>query len=126
MNWLGKWPNFFIVGARKAGTTSLYNHLKEIPGIYMSPIKEPKYFSQSRIPPSSNPIPIRDKEKYLSLFDKVKDEKIVGEASATYLIDSDITAEQIHQVSPQAHILISLRDPADLIFSDYLRLKQNY
>jgi hypothetical protein len=38
-------PNFFIVGARKCGTTSLYFYLKKIPGVYMSPVKEPFYFA---------------------------------------------------------------------------------
>jgi len=42
-----RWPNFFIVGAPKAGTTSLYEYLKDIPGIYMSPVKEPKFFSSN-------------------------------------------------------------------------------
>jgi hypothetical protein len=39
------WPNFFIVGAQKAGTTSLYFYLKKIPGVYMSPVKEVFYFT---------------------------------------------------------------------------------
>jgi len=116
---LGEWPNFFIVGASKSGTTSLYNFLKEIPGIYMSPVKEPNYFSESSVPANFIRKPIRDKERYLSLFDKVKDEKIVGEASPSYLTDSE-AYELIHQVSPQARILISLRDPVDRIFSHYL------
>ena len=34
-------PNFFIVGAGKAGTTSLYEYLRQHPQIYMSPVKEP-------------------------------------------------------------------------------------
>ena len=38
-------PNFFIVGAPKAGTTSLYHYLDQHPDIYMSPIKEPCFFS---------------------------------------------------------------------------------
>ena len=113
------WPNFFIVGAPKAGTSSLYNHLKEIPGIYMSPVKEPNYFSRSNIPDNSIYRPIRDKEEYLNLFEKVKDEKIVGEASPHYLTDV-YACELIHQVSPQARILISLRDPVDRAFSQYL------
>ena len=62
------WPNFFIVGAPKAGTSSLYAYLKDIPGIYMSPIKEPNYFSAATIPATSSFGPIRDKKKYLSLF----------------------------------------------------------
>jgi hypothetical protein len=38
-------PNFFIAGAPKAGTTSLYHYLGQHPEIYMSPIKEPNYFA---------------------------------------------------------------------------------
>ena len=38
-------PNFFIVGAAKAGTTSLYNYLVNHPEVYLSPIKEPNYFN---------------------------------------------------------------------------------
>jgi len=118
------WPNFFIVGASKAGTSSLYNYLKEISGIYMSPIKEPNYFSESSVP-ANHPFlrPIRDKEEYLNLFEKVKDEKIIGEATPRYLTD-DHAYELIHQISPQAHILISLRDPVDRIFSQYLMIAQ--
>ena len=38
-------PNFFIVGAPKAGSTSLYYYLDQHPQIYMSPIKEPCFFA---------------------------------------------------------------------------------
>jgi Sulfotransferase family len=38
-------PNFFIVGAPKAGTTALYAFLDQHPLVYMSPLKEPNYFS---------------------------------------------------------------------------------
>ena len=38
-------PNFFIVGAGKAGTTSLYHYLGQHPQIYMSRVKEPSYFA---------------------------------------------------------------------------------
>ena len=43
-------PNFFIAGAPKAGTTSLYHYLDQHPEIYMSPIKEPCYFSSELRP----------------------------------------------------------------------------
>jgi len=80
------WPNLFIVGAQKAGTTSLYEYLKEIPGVFMSPIKEPHFFSHASI---KNPwqTPINNEKDYLNLFKNVKDEKIIGEASPTYLSD---------------------------------------
>ena len=114
-----KWPNLFIVGAPKAGTSSLYEYLKKIPGIYMSPIKEPHYFDIQTIPTNHKLNPIRDKKKYLSLFKKVKDEKIVGEASPGYLSDPQ-APKLIHQVSPNARIIISLRNPVQRAFSEYL------
>ena len=42
-----KLPNFFIVGAAKSGTTSLYHHLSQHPDVFMSPVKEPGYFSRN-------------------------------------------------------------------------------
>ncbi len=118
-----KWPNFFIVGAAKAGTTSLHAYLNDIPGIYMSSTKEPKYFTVSdnfhyNIPP------IRDKKKYLNLFAKAKEEKIIGEASPQYLRDPQ-TPKFIHQIVPQAKILISLRDPVERLYSSYLMRIRN-
>ena len=115
------WPNFYIVGAPKAGTTSMYEYLKNVPGIYMSAIKEPNYFSINTVP-DNHPVlkPIRDKMKYLSLFDDVTNEKIIGEASPDYLPDPD-APHLIHQVAPHAHIVIILRDPVERAFSDYLR-----
>jgi len=44
-----KLPNFFIVGAAKSGTTSLYHHLCQHPDIFMSPAKEPGYFSREKV-----------------------------------------------------------------------------
>ena len=38
-------PTFFIVGAAKSGTTSLYHYLNQHPAIFMSPIKEPGFFA---------------------------------------------------------------------------------
>ncbi len=113
-----KWPNFFIVGTAKAGTSSLYAYLNDIPGIYMSPIKEPKYFMVSDFFHYNEP-PIRDKKKYLNLFAKAKEEKIIGEASPQYLKDPQ-TPKLIHQIVPQAKILISLRDPVERLYSSYL------
>jgi len=120
---MDRWPNFFIVGATKSGTSSLYSYLNEISEIFMSPIKEPNYFSVITIRQNSGLKPIRDKKKYLALFKKVKNEKILGEASPTYLGDPE-AANLIHQVSPSAKILISLRDPVDRIFSHYLMLRR--
>jgi len=114
------WPNFFIVGAPKAGTSSLYEYLRKIPGIYMSPNKEPNYFSINTVPANrSYNKPIRDKKKYLNLFANAKNAKIIGEASPSYLRSEEVP-KLIHEVSQEARILISLRDPVERIYSGYL------
>ena len=112
------WPNFFIVGAPKAGTTSLYEYLKNIPGIYMSPNKEPNYFSIKAMPDIKPFTPIRNKEKYLDLFKNATNEVILGEASALYLTDPEAST-LIRKACPTARILISLRDPVERLFSHY-------
>lgn len=113
------WPNLFIVGPPKTGTTSLYNYLDSVPGIFMSKTKEPHYFAQSKLSKRKYFEQISDKKKYLALFDKVKNEKIIGEASTSYFADP-IAPELIHKVSPEAYIIISLRDPIERIYSNYL------
>jgi len=112
------WPNFFIVGAPRSGTT-LNNYLKVIPGIYMSTKKEPNYFCKMTIPDDDFSKPIRKKEKYLGLFSEVKDETIRGEASVLYLSDPE-APKLIHRIAPNSRILISLRDPVARTYTAYL------
>lgn len=141
-------PNFFVVGAAKAGTTSLYHYLREHPQIYMSPIKEPCYFA-SEVRPGSFDAAYRDearrsveatreylsgpmdqprfggivseREDYLKLFRNVTCEKAIGEASVCYLW-SPTAPLNIAARIPDARIIIILRDPADRAFSQYLDL----
>ncbi len=119
-----KWPNLFIVGAPKAGTSSLYAYLSNIPGIFMPKIKEPNYFSVNTIPNNSRVRPIRDKSKYIKLFKKVKNEKIIGDASPSYLSDP-AAPKLIHEIVPDARIIISLRDPVERTLSYYLMHLRN-
>ena len=112
-----KWPNLFIVGASKSATGTLYVHLSKVPGICMSTIKEPNYFSV-KIHPGDGELVIRDKKQYLSLFNIDKDDKIIGEASPEYLGDSE-APNLIYQVSPNAKIIIILRDPVERAYSHY-------
>lgn len=111
-------PNFFIVGAPRAGTTSLYEYLNEIPSVYMSPVKEPQYFSPNYCETDGLKT-IKEKSEYLKLFSNVKDEKAVGEASTCYLWDPE-TPKRIHETVPEARIIILIRDPIKRAFSHYL------
>ena len=118
-----KWPNFFVVGAPKAGTTSLYSYLKKTKGVYMSPVKEPHYFSPV-IADFANMEKIREKNDYLVLFKDAKDEKAIGECSAGYLRDPK-TPELIQKTIPHAKIIIILRDPLERALSHYLKHWRN-
>ena len=112
------WPNFFIVGAMRSGTTSLHAYLKIQPSVYLPDEKEPVYFST--LP---GPIPDRQitKQEYLDLFSNVKNEKAIGEASIQYLRDP-FSHEKIYEIAPHAKIIIMLRNPIFRAFSQYLAI----
>jgi sulfotransferase family protein len=115
-----RWPNLFLVGAAKAGTTSLYRELARHPAIYMSPMKEPHFFS--RIEPASSwegffPH-VSDEAEYLALFKGARNEDLLGEGSTSYLWDTQ-AAGRIKRAVPEARILIMLRDPVDRAYSHY-------
>jgi Sulfotransferase family len=117
------WPNFFIVGAQKAGTTSLYFYLKKIPGVYMSPLKELFYFAPHAVQSSIADV-IKDKKDYLKLFKDARGYIAVGEATPIYLWDPD-APKLIHQTIPHARIIVILRDPVERAYSNYL-MKMKY
>ena len=107
------------MGAPKAGTTSLYEYLRRAPGVYMSPIKEPRYFTTIDPVEVTAMPPVRDRVKYLRLFQGAKDAVAIGEASVTYLRDPE-TPRRIRDAVPDARIIVLLRDPVERAFSDYL------
>ena len=114
-------PNFFIVGAPKAGTTSLYHYLKKHPQVYMSPIKEPNFFSFEETVKQNlyyKEKGIENYEEYQKLFSGVNNEKAVGEASVSYLFYS-MVPRLIKETVGDAKIIILLRNPVDRAFSHY-------
>ena len=109
-------PNLFIIGAPKAGTTSMYEYLRGHPDVYMSPIKEPAFFSPD-VPPQKVRFTFdRDLDRYLELFAGATDERYVGEAS-TYYIYSRLAPGLIHQFEPAAKIVAMLRNPVDMAWA---------
>ena len=132
-----KKPNFFIVGAAKAGTTALRNYLEQHPEIYFSPIKETHFFSKdidsfnfrdefkAKVNTSKGAHQkfITNQEEYLTLFTGVKEESVIGEATASYLY-SQKAAGNIYQFNPNSKVVIILRDPIKRAFSHYLMDKR--
>src|SRR5262245_16436607 len=114
-------PNFFIVGAAKAGTTSLHAYLSAHPQVFMPALKEPHYFADFELSPEfDNFMPvIRDQPAYQDLFRGSQGSTAVGEASPSYLCDP-AAAARIKAAIPDAKIVISLRNPVDRAYSHYL------
>src|SRR5258706_10449866 len=103
-------PDFFIVGAPKCGTTAMNDYLGQHPDIYMAP-KELHYFGAD--------LKIKDKiseSAYLQYFKNAGNKKILGEASVWYLF-SGTAAKEIKNFSPDAKILIMLRNPVEVVYS---------
>jgi len=114
------WPNLFVVGVVRGGTTSLWGYLQQHPEIYMSPVKEPHFFSQA----GAKLAPLyRTEQAYLDLFSAAR-EPVRGEASASYFGDA-ATPQAIKRASPQAKILIILRDPIERAYSHYWHVVSN-
>ncbi len=124
----GRVPDFFIVGHHKSGTTALYEMLRRHPQIFMSEIKEPRYFAsdmRSRFPtPRSHTLP-ETFEEYLSLFSDAGPEQRVGEASPSYLW-SHTAAGRIAEVQPGARIIAILREPAVFLRSLHLQFLRSH
>ena len=136
-------PNFFVVGAGKAGTTSLYNYLKAHPQIYMSPIKEPHHFAtdidvtafsedyrktclqdvsgyvRGDMTEPVHVAHVTGRDDYLRLFRHAVDEVAIGEISNSYLV-SKRAAVEIRAAVPHARIIMVLRDPVARAYSQYL------
>jgi len=111
-------PNFFIVGAAKSGSTSMYEYLRQHPQVFMSPNKEPHHFSQEDLPRA---LQVTDRNAYLALFDDAGDATRIGEASMSYLY-SKVAAQRLYEFDPQAKIIIMLRNPVDMMWSFHKQL----
>ena len=121
------YPNFLIIGAAKSGTSALYWYVRQHPEIYMSPVKEPHFFGYENAPPNAQGpddfvnTAITNLDGYLALFNDVKEEKAIGEASPTYLY-LPRAVERIHYHIPRARLIAILRQPAERAFSAYMHV----
>jgi hypothetical protein len=133
--------NFFLVGAPKAGTTSVDRLLRGHPDVFLSPIKEPCHFCpdvNAQIEPVlarrtrvdlaaylSSPTrgtihlqTVTSPDDYARLFEGAGSRKVIGECS-TYYLSSRTAARNIHAYNPDARIVAVVRDPVQRIRSHY-------
>lgn len=112
-------PNFFLVGASRAGTTSLWQYLVAHPDIFMPrralAEKEPSHFCEVTPRWATK---YKERQQYLRLFDEAGTCAAVGEASTPYLVAPEVPG-RLRAAYPDAKIIIVLRNPTDRAFSLY-------
>lgn len=119
-----KWPNLYFIGGMRCGSTTLFLLLSQHPKIFMSQIKEPMFWVAENLRRLG-----RDykslatgryvtTDAYLDLFEGGQHSRWRGEASH-YLYHPSV-AGIIREEMPNAHIIVSLRNPTDRLFSEYL------
>lgn len=122
-------PDVLVIGAPRSGTTSLYRYLGQHPQVFMSPVKEARFFAFEGVPPDfQGPADARSINRntvttlfgYQALFREQKDEQLAGEASPIYLYYGDRAAPRIQQHVPEVKLVAILRDPVERAYSDFL------
>jgi hypothetical protein len=114
-----RFPDFFLIGAPRCGTTALSRYIAENPQVCFSRPKEPHYFAL--IPPHSA---LEDLEAaYLSrYFSHYRNgHKAIGEGSVSYLY-SPYALQRILGVNPQAKFIAIVRNPLEMLPSYHLRM----
>jgi hypothetical protein len=109
-------PNFLIVGAARAGTTSLWYWLRRHPQVFMAHYKEPAFFTHN--------FGVFTQEQYLSLFKAGRGKPCIGEASTAYLSAPE-SPSWIHEVLGKVKIIVILRNPVERAYSMYCWMVMN-
>jgi hypothetical protein len=126
-------PQFVIAGAPKAGTTALHAALATHPGLYLSPVKEPKYYlTDGRPPPRSRQRGPGDahsaqewiwrREDYLALFAGAPAGAVRGESTPFYLYDR-AAQQRLAADVPGVKVIMVVRDPVDRAHSNWVHLR---
>jgi Sulfotransferase family len=122
-------PDFFVAGAPKAGTTALHAALAQHPELYLSTIKEPKFFLTDG-PPSAQGGPgdaktyrehVWRRADYEALFQAAPAGTLRGESTPFYFYRHD-AQQRIRALIPDARLIIVVRDPVERAHSNWTHL----
>ncbi len=122
-------PDFFLAGAPKAGTTALHAALTRHPELYLSAVKEPKFFLTDGPPPlQGGPGDAKTyrehvwrRTDYEALFDPAPAGALRGESTPFYLYRAD-AQQRIRTLIPDARLIVVLRDPIERAHSNWAHL----
>lgn len=106
---------FFVVGAAKAGTTSVHEYLKQHPEVFVHDSKDIACFFCEQY---GLPLTLGEFRTLMCPLGMEAQFKVYGDICASYLSDPKC-ADRIATTFPEARILVILRDPAERAFSLY-------
>lgn len=127
----GRFPDFFIIGAPKAGSSALWQALRGHPDVYFPATKEPNYFAYKGRAlgftcPGSEYLRqtcVTDEATYLNLFRDCPAGSRAGEASVVYLGAPD-APDGLAAAVPHARLVAVVRHPVDRAFSHWSYFRQ--
>ena len=109
-------PHFLIIGAMKAGTTSLFMDLSQHPRLFLpKDIKEPHYLCSGD---SHEAIA----KHYAELFAGAGDDQLCGEASTGYTKRPQmegVAERALELLGPDLRVVYLIRDPIERMLSHY-------
>jgi hypothetical protein len=110
-------PNLIVIGAQKAGTSSLHEYLDLHPEIAMSKPKELNFFNRPDCGSAEQ------LERYETFF--TENAAIRGESSPSYTSfpEVDGVPERMSSVIPRAKLVYLVRDPFERLVSEYLHYR---
>jgi hypothetical protein len=113
-----RYPDFFIVGAPRSGTTFMFDYLGMHPDVYVPERKEPQHFATDLDSGSylDSLTFVRDRDEYLALFAGSKPDQLTGEGSTWHLYSRDAAAN-IKAANPGARMIVMLRHPVAMLHS---------
>jgi hypothetical protein len=106
-------PDFVVIGASKGGTHWLNECLREHPDVYLAPDVHEIFFFDQHFD--------RGVQWYARYFRGWAGQKRIGDVTPTYLAHP-LAPRRVHEVLPEATLLVSLRNPIDRAWSNYLHL----
>ncbi|AMW06038.1 sulfotransferase family protein [Gemmatimonas phototrophica] len=121
-------PHFLVIGAGRAGTTSLHHYLSQHPQIFLPRVKAPSYWYAVGVPDAmASTLPasfVRDAAEYDALFANSSPGHVRGEVSPVYLASTAV-AQRVAATLPAIRIVVMLRHPVDRVYARWVARRRD-
>lgn len=122
----GRWPDFLVIGAGRAGTTSLHRYLARHPDVFLPKTKAPSHwYAVGR--PGVHDLPasfVRSETAYRALFADSERAQVCGEVSPVYLAATDVAAKAVERM-PDIRVVAILRHPVDRVYARWVARRRD-